>query len=162
MKFSFSDDNFSKPTANLEMFLISPLSLSSMIVGSNNSGMRVIEAGLWHFLLECRARMKSLIKQVFSEGEYGCSGGEQVLGVNNVTSFAPQRPYRFASTVLSAFVTTKACLLGMVSLSGRRQRNCSFIWSLSTLLCPNPPSSFSSLLQREAECKQRMDLESVL
>lgn len=24
MKFSFSDDNFSKPTANLEMFLIPP------------------------------------------------------------------------------------------------------------------------------------------
>lgn len=46
MKFSFSDDNFSKPTANLEMFLISPLSLSSMIVASNGSGMRVIEAGL--------------------------------------------------------------------------------------------------------------------
>lgn len=74
MKFSFSDDNFSKPTANLEMFLISPLSLSSMIVGSNNSGMRVIEAGLWHFLSECRARMKSLIKQVFSEASMGVLG----------------------------------------------------------------------------------------
>lgn len=32
-----------------------------------------------------------------------CSGGEQVLGVNNVTSFAPRHPYRFASSVLSAF-----------------------------------------------------------
>lgn len=52
VKFSFSDDNFSKPTANLEMFLISPLSLPFVIVASNGSGMRVIEAGLWHFLLE--------------------------------------------------------------------------------------------------------------
>lgn len=50
MKFSFSDDNFSKPTANLEMFLISLLSRFSMIIASNGSGMRAIEAGLWHFL----------------------------------------------------------------------------------------------------------------
>lgn len=58
VKFSFSDDNFSKPTANLEMFLISLLLHSAMIAASNGSGMRVIETGLWHFLLECRARMK--------------------------------------------------------------------------------------------------------
>lgn len=31
-----------------------------------------------------------------------CCGGEQVLGVNNVTSLAPQCPYRIRSAVLSA------------------------------------------------------------
>lgn len=56
MKFSFSDDNFSKPTANLEMFLISLLSRFSMIVASNGSGMRAIEAGLWHFLFGMRSQ----------------------------------------------------------------------------------------------------------
>lgn len=51
VKFSFSDDKFSKPTANLEMFLISPLSRSSVIVASNGSGMRVIEPGFLAFSL---------------------------------------------------------------------------------------------------------------
>lgn len=41
-----------------------------------------------------------------------CSGGEQVLGVNNVTSFAPRHPYRFASTVLSAFRGHKGMPVG--------------------------------------------------
>lgn len=41
-----------------------------------------------------------------------CSGGEQVLGVNNVTSFAPQHPYRFASSVLSAFRGHKGMPVG--------------------------------------------------
>lgn len=162
VKFSFSDDNFSKPTANLEMFLISPsLLLSSMIVASNSSGMGVIEAGLWHFLLECRARMKWLIKQVFSEGECVCSGGEQVLGVNNVTSFAPRRPYRYASTVLSAFLGHKGMPVGNgVAVRAEAEK-----WSLhlefihfALLPLPPPPSSLppSPLLHREAECKQQM------
>lgn len=38
--------------------------------------------------------------------------GEQVLGVNNVTGFAPRRPYRFTSTVLSAFCGHKGTPVG--------------------------------------------------
>lgn len=41
-----------------------------------------------------------------------CSGGEQVLGVNNVTGFALRRPYRFVSTVLSAFCGHKDMPVG--------------------------------------------------
>lgn len=41
-----------------------------------------------------------------------CSGGEQVLGVNNVTGFAPRRPYRVASSVLSAFRGHKGMPVG--------------------------------------------------
>lgn len=39
-------------------------------------------------------------------------GGEQVLGVNNVTSFAPRHPYRFASSALSAFPGHKGVPVG--------------------------------------------------
>lgn len=49
---------------------------------------------------------------MFSEGECVCSGGEQVLGVNNVTGFALRRPYRFVSTVLSAFCGHKDMPVG--------------------------------------------------
>lgn len=108
--------------------------------------MRVIEAGLWHFLLECRAKMKSLIKQVFSEGEYGCSEGEQVLGVNNVTSFAPQRPYRFASTVLSAFRDHKGMPVGNgVAVRAEAEKwflHLEFIHFALPQLPPSPPLSF--------------------
>lgn len=38
--------------------------------------------------------------------------GEQVLGVNNVTSFALRRPYHFMSTVLSAFCGHKGMPVG--------------------------------------------------
>lgn len=66
-------------------------------------------------------------------------GGEQVLGVNNVTGFAPRHPYRFASGVLSAFCGHKgfACRERCRCQGGGR--NSPFIWSLSTLLCPPPP-----------------------
>lgn len=93
-----------------------------------------------------------------------CSGGEQVLGVNNVTSFAPRRPYRFASTVLSAFRGHKGMPVGNgVAVRAEAEK-----WSLHLefihFALPQPPLLlfFCSLLQREAECKQRMDLESVL
>lgn len=99
-----------------------------------------------------------------------CSGGEQVLGVNNVTGFAPRRPYRVASSVLSAFRGHKGMPVGNgVAVRAEAEK-----WSLHLefihFALPQPPppssasssSSFSSLLQREAECKQRMDLESVL
>lgn len=95
----------------------------------------------------------------------GGGGGEQVLGVNNVTGFAPRHPYRFASSVLSAYPGHKGVPVGngvtvraeeeMVPSSG--------VYPLcSTPTAPSLFPPFSSLLQREAECKQRMDLESVL
>lgn len=91
-----------------------------------------------------------------------CSGGEKVLGVNNVTSFAPRRPYRSASTVLSAFHGHKGMPVGNgVAVRAEAEK-----WSLHLefihFALPQPPSSSFSSLQREAECKQQMDLESVL
>lgn len=92
-----------------------------------------------------------------------CSGGEQVLGVNNVTSFAPQRPYRFASTVLSAFRGHKGMPVGNgVAVRAEAEKWSLHLEFIHFALPPPPPFSFSSRLQREAECKQRMDLESVL
>lgn len=91
-----------------------------------------------------------------------CSGGEEVLGVNNVPGFALRRPYRFVSTVLSAFCGHKGMPVG----NGVAVRAAAEKWSLHLefihFAVPQPPSSFPSLLQSEAECKQRMDLESVL
>lgn len=73
-----------------------------------------------------------------------CSGGEQVLGVNNVTSFAPQRPYRITSTVLSAFRGHKGMPVGKrcrCQGGGREMVPSSGVYPL----CSAPtPSFFSS------------------
>lgn len=90
-----------------------------------------------------------------------CSGGKEVLGVNNVTSFAPRRLYRLASAVLSTFRGHKGMPVGNgVAVRAEAEK-----WSLHLefihFALPPPPSSVSSL-HKETECKRRMDLESVL
>lgn len=103
---------------------------------------------------------------MFSEGECVCSGGEQVLGVNNVTGFALRRPYRFVSIVLSAFCGHKDMPVG----NGVAVRVEAEKWSLHLefihfAVVPPPntqPLFFFSSSERAAECKQRIDLESVL
>lgn len=95
-----------------------------------------------------------------------CSGGEQVLGVNNVTGFALRRPYRFVSTVLSAFCGHKDMPVG----NGVAVRVEAEKWSLHLefihfAVVPPPntqPLFFFSSSEHAAECKQRIDLESVL
>ena len=92
-----------------------------------------------------------------------CSGGEQVLGINNVTSFALQHPYRIMSTFLSAFCGHKGMPVGNgVAVRAEAEK-----WSLHLefihFAVPQPPPIFSSFLQSETAClQQRMNLESVL
>lgn len=91
-----------------------------------------------------------------------CSGGKQVLGVNNVTGFALRRPYRSVSGVLSAFCDHKGVPVG----SGVAVRKEAEKWSLHLefihFAVPQPPSSSPSVLQSEAAGRQQqMNLESV-
>lgn len=90
--------------------------------------------------------------------------GKWALHVNNVTSFAPQHPYRLAETVLSAFSGHKGTPVGKRCHCQGGGRNSPFIWSLSTLLGPPtppflcPPPFFFHWV---AESGKQMDLESV-
>lgn len=127
------------------MFLISPLPLPISDRGIKRQQDEGDPGGSVAFSLAIWARIGWLIKQVFSEGVCVCvcvlwGVSEQVLGVNNVTGFAPRHPYRFASAVLSAFCGHKgfACRERCRCQGGGR--NSPFIWSLSTLLCTPPPS----------------------
>lgn len=143
-----------KPYANLECFSFPPSPLSLLCDGSIKRW--------WHgcdcsrsvaFLPVCSARMKWLIKLVFWEWCVRvCSGGKQVLGVNNGTGFVLRCRYRcvMRAPFYLPSPATKACLSGTVSLSGWSERNGPFIWSLSTLLSRPPHRSLLFLAGRQS------------